>query len=236
METPNETGLNEVIGRWRAGLAHTGTMRPTDLDELEAHLRDAIDKLASSGLSPEEAFLVASRRLGTAGGLTTEFAKVNGQEIWLTRVLWMVGGVLAALLLENLSSTAANLALVANASFQLEGQPLVWLVLGAQWFPAFAMAGLCWMGIRSLPGRLRSTASSAQRHPWLTTLGAAMGLFLVTALSVGTQALVFRGAGGTAELGTVMVCRSYAMLLAPLIVWPALLCWLLRRRARVSTV
>ncbi|MCL4181262.1 MAG: hypothetical protein KJ072_26410 [Verrucomicrobia bacterium] len=235
METPNDTGLNEAIRLWRAGLADAGTMRPADLDELEIHLRDSIGQLTRTGLASEEAFLVARRRLGTAGGLTAEFAKVNGHEIWLTRVLWMVGGVMVALLMEKLSSTAANLALFANASIQLEGQPLVWFVLGAQWFPAFAMAALCWMGIRSLPGRLLSRAGSAPRHPWLTTFGAALGLFLVTALSVGTQVLVFRGAGGIAELGTVMVCRSYAMLLAPLVVWPALLCWLLRRRARSVT-
>jgi hypothetical protein len=164
--------------------------------------------------------------------LTIEFAKVNRREIWLTRVLWMVGGIVAAVLLEKLSSTVVNLALFANASIQLKGQPLVWLVLGAQWFAVLTMAGLVWVTVRNLPGWLRSAAASAQRHPWLMASSVAIGLLLVTALSVGTQVLVFRGAGGTAELGTVMVCRSYTMLLAPLIVWPALLGWLLRRRAR----
>jgi hypothetical protein len=96
METPNESGLNEAIRLWRQELAGARTMHRSDLDELEAHLRDAIGELTQTGLSAEETFLVARRRLGPSSGLSAEFAKVNWQEVWLTRVLWMVGGVLAA--------------------------------------------------------------------------------------------------------------------------------------------
>jgi hypothetical protein len=44
-------------------------------------------------LSEEEAFLVASRRIGGSGALEKEFGKVNGNAVWLERVMWMMIGI-----------------------------------------------------------------------------------------------------------------------------------------------
>ncbi len=94
METQTAFDLNTAIGRWRDSLVQSPQLRPEDLDELEAHLRDSMAALRAAGLSEEEGFLIATRRLGAASALAPEFAKVNGREVWITRVLWMLTGLL----------------------------------------------------------------------------------------------------------------------------------------------
>jgi hypothetical protein len=234
MEPSNETSVNEVIRRWRAGLADTETMPPTDLDELEAHLRDAIDRLASTGLSPDEAFLVASRRLGTATGLTNEFAKINGHEIWLTRVLWMIGGVLVAMMLSKLSSAIANLGMLAGARLDLKASALGWFALGTQWAAMLGMIAVGWSWGERLFNRLGAAAVRAKSHSFLTAVVVLVALTLATGITLGSQFLTFRIVGSL-EVGSVFVFRSVSRLLMPLMLWPAVVFWLLRQRARIST-
>ena len=81
--------LNESITGWRTRLANDENYAAADLDELESHLREEVDRLRESGLSGEEAFWVASRRLGNAESLSAEFAKVNGGRVWANRLLWL---------------------------------------------------------------------------------------------------------------------------------------------------
>ncbi|MEZ4748214.1 MAG: permease prefix domain 1-containing protein [Calditrichia bacterium] len=71
--------------------------RQSDLDELEAHLRDVIDDLTASGSSPDEAFATAVRQLGDADSLSDEFYKIHFREIWGKRVI-AVAAVFAMLL------------------------------------------------------------------------------------------------------------------------------------------
>ncbi|RNE62146.1 hypothetical protein EEJ31_09395 [Cryobacterium tepidiphilum] len=58
-----------------------------DVDELEAHLRDQIDALTASGLAPDEAFLVAVRRLGRIDDLSREFAREHSERLWKQLVI-----------------------------------------------------------------------------------------------------------------------------------------------------
>ncbi len=86
--------LNEAIAGWRTKLAAGGACGKSDLDELEAHLREEIENLTPSGLAEEEAFLVAKHRLGQPASLAREFAKVNRGAVWGFRVFWIVAGTL----------------------------------------------------------------------------------------------------------------------------------------------
>ena len=61
-----------------------------DVAELEAHLRDQIDGLEASGLSSDEAFLVAVKRMGRLDDLSREFAREHSDRLWKQLV---VGGV-----------------------------------------------------------------------------------------------------------------------------------------------
>jgi len=59
-----------------------------DLDELEAHLRDSVTALQARDLSAEEAFYVATKRVGNGAMLVKEFGKINAVNVWVERSLW----------------------------------------------------------------------------------------------------------------------------------------------------
>ena len=82
METTTPFELNRAIQQWHENLAQSPAFRRENLDEPEAHLHDAIPELQKCGLSIEEAFIVAARRIGTNHSLAPEYAKVNGSSIY----------------------------------------------------------------------------------------------------------------------------------------------------------
>jgi hypothetical protein len=84
MENQTSFDLSDAIQRWRQNLAQSAAFHSADLDELEGHLRDAISALQASGLSSEESFLIASRRIGTRHTLESEFGKINARHAGLT--------------------------------------------------------------------------------------------------------------------------------------------------------
>jgi hypothetical protein len=82
-----------MMSSWLRDLAHEPCYAQRDLQEIEDHLRESVSALQGSGLSPQEAFLVARRRLGDQAALDAEFTKVNGSSVWLNRLLWMFVGI-----------------------------------------------------------------------------------------------------------------------------------------------
>jgi len=82
--------LNARIATWREALS--GRLSTDELNELEDHLREALAALPDGDLSPDERFLVATRRLGTPATLAAEFAKARPARIWWERAWWMVAG------------------------------------------------------------------------------------------------------------------------------------------------
>ena len=230
MENTTPSDLNTILRRWREEVGASGTLGRQDLDELESHLRDSVQNLEQGGLSAEEAFHVASRRLGTAGGLVAEFAKVNWQEVWMTRLLWMVAGIILAHALDSLLGISANLAVSASSSLALKGQFLGMVGVGARWLTVVVAAGVVWRLIGKHALSTHKTNAPSARHPMRTTLLVIGCLMLGAVLSFATQVLVLRH-HSPSDLGTLTLWRSYDRLLMPLIVWPGLLFLLLRRRA-----
>ncbi len=108
MENQTEFDLNHAIQTWREHLSQSPSYRAENLEELESHLRDSVATLAFGGLSEEEAFLIATRRVGASRALEPEFAKVNSQEVWLGRLLWMLVGIQAWHLISLLSSVVSR--------------------------------------------------------------------------------------------------------------------------------
>jgi signal peptidase I len=90
MENQNSFDLSGAIQQWRRNLAQSAAFDRNDLDELEAHVRDAMPALQAAGLSSEESFLIASRRIGTRHALESEFEKINPGRAWLNRP-WLAG-------------------------------------------------------------------------------------------------------------------------------------------------
>lgn len=108
-ETPFD--LNLAIQRWRENLAQSPAFRSENLNELESHLRDSVATLQAARLSDEEAFLIASRRVGVDKQIEIEFGKVNGHNIWLDRVFWMLIGWLTWNVVSSFIRTATSVAL-----------------------------------------------------------------------------------------------------------------------------
>lgn len=79
--------LEEQIGHWRLHLQRRGAIRRPDVEELEAHLRDMVASLRTAGLSDDEAFLVAVKRIGSLDEVSREFAREHSERLWKQLVL-----------------------------------------------------------------------------------------------------------------------------------------------------
>src|SRR5436305_11978433 len=84
------------IQEWRRTVsAHFGD-RGGVVDELQAHLRDDLDRRVRSGVAPEQAWADACAQLGDARQLAGEFAKVNGGP-WLPAWIAAIAVIAASL-------------------------------------------------------------------------------------------------------------------------------------------
>jgi hypothetical protein len=70
------------IAEWRAYVASAAGVNGHDVDELEDHLRHLISELNAVGLTADEAFLVAVRRMGDVDALSREFAREHSGRLW----------------------------------------------------------------------------------------------------------------------------------------------------------
>ena len=79
-------GLEEQIAAWREYVSARDAIG-VDVAELEDHLRDQIETLENAGLAPDEAFLVAVKRLGRLDDLSREFAREHSDRLWKQLVI-----------------------------------------------------------------------------------------------------------------------------------------------------
>lgn len=84
----------QTIARWRESLLASETVTAENVRELEGHLRDGMSGLTARGLSEEEAFLIASRRLGGTEIIAAEFEANDPHAKWRHRAFWIVAGLL----------------------------------------------------------------------------------------------------------------------------------------------
>jgi len=69
--------LEKSIADWRQQMLAAGIRTPVPLEELEIHLRDEIERQVQSGLSRQQVFGIAVKKIGQAPELKSEFKKVN---------------------------------------------------------------------------------------------------------------------------------------------------------------
>src|SRR4051812_1591248 len=86
--------LDQAIAEWRKQMLAVGIKAPVPLEELESHLREAMEEQVRSGVSAQQAFETASQRMGQASRLKVEFKKVEKTKPVLQRkALWVLIGV-----------------------------------------------------------------------------------------------------------------------------------------------
>ncbi len=245
MEDPTSFNLKQALRSWRESLRYSPHLREEDLAELEAHVRDSITALQAKGLSEEEGFLLATRRLGKAAKLEPEFAKVNRAEVWLNRLLWMLIGLQVWGVITMVSKFLTN-ALVVGGWWGLGLQTpssqwgLTWsramlpatlvslvhlLVLGG------ILAGL-WRIIRAKEMDANDFLARALRRPVLLGAGAVLILLVMSAVGPVEQMLIFRHCSPP-EVGAISLCQALSGSLfrfAETLGFAALTIALLRRR------
>src|ERR687898_3409022 len=74
--------VEEQIDRWRSYLRRRQAIHSADVAELEDHLREQIAVLVDAGLTNDEAFLVAVKRMGKLDALSREFAREHSDRLW----------------------------------------------------------------------------------------------------------------------------------------------------------
>jgi hypothetical protein len=80
---PDQTAsLEEQIALWRSYLRHRQAIHSVDVAELEDHLREQVAMLEDAGLTTDEAFLVAVKRMGDLDALSREFAREHSDRLW----------------------------------------------------------------------------------------------------------------------------------------------------------
>ncbi|MET8149202.1 permease prefix domain 1-containing protein [Actinoplanes sp. NPDC049668] len=83
----NQDELEAQFAQWREYVERRRELRSSDADELEDHLRGSVDGLVAAGLSADEAFLVAVKRMGSLDELSREFAREHSERLWKQLVL-----------------------------------------------------------------------------------------------------------------------------------------------------
>lgn len=79
--------LEKQIAEWRSYMRRRRAVHDTDAEELEDHLRSTVAELTEAGLRPDEAFLVAVKRMGSLDELSREFAREHSDRLWKQLVL-----------------------------------------------------------------------------------------------------------------------------------------------------
>jgi hypothetical protein len=74
--------IEAQIAQWRSYLRRRQAIRTNDVEELEDHLRERVSALVGTGLSDDEAFLVAVKRMGDLDTLSREFAREHSERLW----------------------------------------------------------------------------------------------------------------------------------------------------------
>ncbi|MEP6871503.1 MAG: permease prefix domain 1-containing protein, partial [Anaerolineaceae bacterium] len=87
MESTLDPSIEAQISDWRSYLLRRRTVHHVDVDELEDHLRSQISELGAAGLSADESFLVAIKRMGGVDELSREFARERSSQLWKQLVL-----------------------------------------------------------------------------------------------------------------------------------------------------
>ena len=79
--------VESQIAEWRAYVVNAPGVNGQDVDELEDHLRHQITELNAAGLTDDEGFLIAVKRLGDVDSLSREFAREHSDRLWKQLVL-----------------------------------------------------------------------------------------------------------------------------------------------------
>ena len=126
-EAGSSDSLEGQIEQWRSYLRRRQAIRPVDVEELEDHLRGEVAVLRGAGLSENEAFLVAVKRMGALDAISNEFAREHSERLWKQLVMSSTGTAESADESRTENIVVFALAVAAALAFKLPG------LFGIEW-------------------------------------------------------------------------------------------------------
>jgi len=228
MSESSEFDLNEQLQRWREELAQSPAFSGENLNELESHLRDSIATLQRCGLDAEEAYLIATKRLGKDAVLEAEFSRIHPGQVWLERAFWMLLGIQIWAFTTQVCGSISRSVLIwgwpaVHYDFKKGGLSLPVVLFTVVQILVFLVSLIvCWWLIfrkgRSLGSRLTARLHRRSSLIW-TGLGLALLWLAIFSLSGVLQGLLagqLRAERATLESTALLTSFSYANL----IFWP----------------
>jgi hypothetical protein len=117
-----EFNLQDQINNWVNSLP---SATESDAEELKIHLLYLIDELKEAGLDNEEAFWVASRRMGNCFELESAYNEANNSIIQMQKSLVILAGVLAYFLLYYFLLFSSKLLLIILLISETDGHAVI---------------------------------------------------------------------------------------------------------------
>lgn len=115
MDHKSHFDLTQATQTWLSQLEQRGTFTKDDLRELQSHLLDGIDALQTTGLSQQEAFLVATHRVGPVDVLAEEFGKLGRPAQPQRESVLLLVGVISFMLIKNIVALVSDFGAVGLA-------------------------------------------------------------------------------------------------------------------------
>ncbi len=134
-EVGSSDSLEGQIDRWRSYLRRRQAIRPVDAEELEDHLRGEVAQLRGAGLTENEAFLVAVKRMGALDVISNEFAREHSERLWKQLVMSSTGTAESAD--ESRTETFVVFALAVVAALAMKVPTLFGLDWGGEDMPFY---------------------------------------------------------------------------------------------------
>ena len=214
--------LEDQLREWSNRFSQTEAMRHSDVEELECHVRDSVEALTASGLDAQEAFLIATHRLGDPDALGGEYRQANCQRVWEKRAFWMAAGCLLFVLLRSLFGMTASLGQVFATLAGANGTQMSFVSLGV----GFVFCGLVTTYV--IRWHLKNEqASSARARAVLNRNGWVIGSVLVVAVlmakivQTGSYVVIARTTS-IDELGRAAIVQAWSngvlVLIVPLVI------------------
>ena len=94
MDSNKDFNIKKQVESWLSKIKADPSITESDAEELKSHLLDLIENLKNSGLDDQEAFWVASKRIGTIGDWGEEYRQENNPILQIRRSAIILAGVL----------------------------------------------------------------------------------------------------------------------------------------------
>jgi uncharacterized membrane protein len=120
--------LEQAIADWRRHMLAAGIKTPVPLEELEIHLREDIAQQMQSGLSAQQAFGIAVKKIGQALELKKEFKKIDAP-MEMQKIIKLAGIICVAVALFGQLFTCPPFVFAHGLSLMTRVLPLaVWAI------------------------------------------------------------------------------------------------------------